>query len=252
MEKVSRSYYSLFTALEKGLSAIGFSGHGRTFFDLRYCMTDVDGYKSEINRLKEKYKKEIQIYLGVEEDMWDYVQRDDYDYIIGSAHYIKHNSKYYSVDFGITYTKRCLLEFDNDPIAMAESYYENFCRYLLTRKPDIAGHFDLLTKFDEMQDGGFFLGNKEYIELSEKYLNEAVKSECIFEINTGAIARGYRKTPYPAENLLYILKKSSAKIIVSSDAHGADAIDFQFAEMKELLKDIGFQYTYTLYNNEYI
>lgn len=240
------------SAIEKGFSVIGFSGHCNTFFDLSYCMKDVLGYQAEIKRLKEKYKKEIQVYLGIEEDMWAYAERSDYDYMIGSAHYIKHNSKYFSVDSGVDYIERCLLEFGNDPLAMAESYYKNFCEYLLKRKPDIAGHFDLLTKFDEVQERGFFLENEKYIELSEKYLGEALKSEAIFEINVGAIARGYRKTPYPAENLLYILRKENAKVTISSDAHSADTIDFKFDDMKSLLKDIGFQYTYTLYNNEFI
>lgn len=240
------------SALEKGFSTIGFSGHCNTFYDLSYCMTDVEGYKEEIKRLKEKYKKEIQVYLGIEEDMWAYAERSDYDYVIGSAHYIKHNSKYFSVDSGVDYVKRCLLEFNNDPLLMAESYYKSFCEYLLKRKPDIAGHFDLLTKYDETKDGGFFLCDKKYLALSEKYLREAIKSEAIFEINAGAVARGYRKTPYPAENLLHILKKEDAKVTISSDAHSADTIDFKFDDMKALLKYIGFQYTYTLYNNEFI
>lgn len=240
------------SAIEKGFSVIGFSGHCNTFFDLRYCMKDVDGYNAEIKRLKEKYKKDIQIYLGIEEDMWALVQRDDYEYMIGSAHYIQHNSKYFSVDSGTDYVKRCLLEFDNNPLLMAENYYANFCSYLLKRKPDIAGHFDLIAKYDEIQEGGFFLDNKKYTELSEKYLAEAIKSECIFEINSGAIARGYRKTPYPTENLLYVLKREDAKIILSSDAHSADTIDFKFDDMKALVKDIGFKHTYTLYNNEFV
>ncbi len=240
------------SALNKGFSAIGFSGHGYTFFDLSYCMQDIDGYQKEIKRLKEKYKNEIEVYLGIEEDMWDYVERDNYDYIIGSAHYIKHNEAYFSVDSGIEYTKRCLSLFSNDPIKMAECYYENFCNYLRKRKPDIAGHFDLLTKFDETAEGGFFLGNPKYLTLSEKYLYEAVKCGSIFEINVGAIARGYRKTPYPAENLLHILKKTDTKIMISSDAHSSDTIDFQFDEMRVLLKEIGFRYTYTLHRGEFI
>ena len=52
-------------ALEKGFSSIGFSGHAYTPFDLRYCMKNTEGYIREIWRLKEKYGKDIQIYLGI-------------------------------------------------------------------------------------------------------------------------------------------------------------------------------------------
>ena len=240
------------SALEKGFSAIGFSGHGYTEFDLSYCMKDIEGYNAEIKRLKEKYKKSIQIYLGIEEDMWQYVKREDYDYLIGSCHYIKKGEKYFSVDESVEDTKKYLSEFNENPLLMAESYYENFCSYILKRKPDIIGHFDILTKFDECNNSEpYFLNNKEYHKIAEKYLYEAIKSGSFFEVNTGAISRGYRKTPYPYENLLYILKKTDTKIMLSSDSHSSDNIDFYFNETRELLCDIGFRYTYILYNNEF-
>ena len=80
---------------------------------------------------------------------------------------------------------------------------------------------------------------------------EAIKSDCIFEVNTGAVSRGYRTAPYPSENLLYVLKKENAKVIISSDSHDKDNIDFGLKETEKLLKDIGFKYLYTLYNNEF-
>ena len=54
------------SAIDKGLSAIGFSGHGYTDFDLRYCMTETDKYIAEVKRLKEKYKDKIDIETGFE------------------------------------------------------------------------------------------------------------------------------------------------------------------------------------------
>ena len=76
-------------AIENGFSSLGFTGHSYTDFDLSYCMTDTAGYMAEINRLKEKYKGKIQIYLGLEEDIFSKERPDGFDYIIGSAHYVK-------------------------------------------------------------------------------------------------------------------------------------------------------------------
>ena len=240
------------SAIEKGFSSIGFSGHGNTHFDLRYCMKDEEGYRNDIKLLKEKYKKDIEIYLGIEEDMWDTKNREDYDYIIGSCHYVKKDGLYFSVDSGIDYITRGAAAFDNDFLAMAECYFENFCTYILKRKPDIVGHFDLITKWDEVEDGGFFANNKEYSVIAEKYIKEAVKSGSIFEVNTGAMARGLRTAPYPYENLLHILKKENAEMIISSDSHSADTLDFGFAEAKALLKDIGFKHTMGLYGGKFV
>ena len=56
------------------------------------------GYQAEVKRLKEKYKGEIEIYLGIEEDAYAYANRADYDYIIGSSHYYCVNGEYYPID----------------------------------------------------------------------------------------------------------------------------------------------------------
>lgn len=239
------------SAIEKGFSAIGFSGHGYTAFDVRYCMKDTGGYRSEINRLKEKYKKEIQIYLGIEEDAFHLTDRDGLDYIIGSSHYMYVNDRYYPIDSNYDYFKECLAAFDNDTVRFAEAYYSSFCKYIHSRKPDMIGHFDLITKFDE-KEACLFLNNDAYHRTAEKYIAEAAESGCLFEVNTGAIARGLRTSAYPNENLLYVLKKCGARLILSSDSHNKDTLDFGFDEAKKQLRDIGFTHLFTLYNGAFV
>ena len=96
------------SAIGKGFSSIGFSGHGYTPYDLRYCMKDTSGYKKEILRLREVYRDKIQIYLGVEEDAFSIVNRREFDYIIGSSHYLKVGGEYYPIDSGPSYFEKCL------------------------------------------------------------------------------------------------------------------------------------------------
>lgn len=238
------------SAINSGFDALGFSGHGFTGFDGTYCMKDTPGYIAEIKRLKEKYKDKIQVYFGIEEDAFDPVNRDDFEYILGSSHYIFKDGKYYAIDSNYDGFKICLDLFDYDTAALAESYYSTFCNYIARRKPDIVGHFDLITKFDEIDVPRFF-NNPEYHKIAEKYMQIASQNDVIFEVNTGAISRGYRKLPYPHENLLHILKKNNSKIILSSDTHSATTIDCYFKETRKMLHDIGFEYTYVLYDNEF-
>ena len=239
------------SALEKGFSALGFSSHGYSGFDLRYCLKDTQGYIAEIRRLKEKYEKDIQIYVGVEEESFSPVNRGDFDYIIGSSHYLQKAGKYYPVDSNLECFQKCFDVFDGDVIALSESYYQAFCSYILNRKPDIVGHFDLVTKFDEVGNFGI-LENKDYQKIAAKYAAETARSECIFEVNTGAISRFVRTAPYPSEALLHILKKANTRLILSSDSHQADTLDFGVEDAKLLLKDVGFKELYTLYNGEFI
>lgn len=237
-------------AIENGFDSIGFSGHGYTPYDLRYCMKDTDGYINEVNKLKEKYKNKIQVYLGVEEDAFSILDREKFDYIIGSSHYFCVNGKYYPIDSNYDYFKKCLEVFEYDIVNLTNSYYQAFCNYISKRKPDIVGHFDLITKFDEI-DVKRFLNNEEYLKLSEMYIKQALKSDVIFEVNTGAIARELRSTPYPNENLLHIIKKENGKLILSSDSHVVDTLDYNFKETRKMLSDIGFEYVYALSDNEF-
>lgn len=238
------------SAIDMGFDAIGFSGHGYTAFDLTYCMKDTEGYIKEINNLKEKYKNKIQIYLGVEEDAFYPLNHADYDYTIGSSHYFNVDGKYYPIDSNYDCFKKCLELFGYDIEKLTNAYYSNFCEYLSKRKPDIVGHFDLITKFDEMDDS-LFLENKKYLEIAQKYVKEVLKNDVIFEVNTGAISRGYRKQPYPHIDLLHTIKKQDGKLILSSDSHAADAICSYFEDAKLLLKDVGFQYVYVLFDGEF-
>ena len=241
---------NVISAIEKGFVSLGFSGHGYTDFDKRFCMKDVEGYINQVNAAREKYKDKIQIYLGVEEDMHTFVDRKKFDYIIGSNHYYVIDDKYYDVDATADVTEECLRLLEGNEVKLAQIYFQGYCDYLVKRKPDIAAHFDLLTKFDEKYTP-FFSDSEQYRKIAREYLLYAMKSGCIFEVNTGAIARGYRKTPYPSIDLLYTLLKNDGKIMLNSDCHSAEKLDFAFDETILLLKDIGFTHSYTLYDGKF-
>lgn len=239
-------------AIELGFNSLGFSGHAPTPFHMDYCIQNTDEYISEIKRIKEKYKNDIQIYLGIEEDVLAPADREKFEYIIGSSHYSKNGDKFYSLDTNPQIMKSCIDgAFGGNALAFAEGYFSTFCDYILKRKPDIIGHFDLITKYEEKHTEYFF-DNKDYFDIAKKHINIAANSKCIFEINTGAIARGYRTSPYPAKNLLYELKKSDAKITITSDCHNSLMLDCHFNEAKKMLKDIGFKNIWCLYNNQFV
>ncbi len=237
-------------AVDAGFKSLGFSGHGYTPYDLRYCMKDVEGYIAEITALKEKYRGKIEIYLGVEEDSYSLCNRNRFDYIIGSSHYLHTGDEYIPVDSGVKYLTECI-EKNGGTVAFAEAYYSAFCEYIERRKPDIIGHFDLMTKYDE-QGTPFFSGDEAYNAVAEKYIERALKSECFFEVNTGAMARGLRTMPYPSERLLHIIKENGGGIVLSSDCHLAENLDFAFTETREFLRDVGFEYIYMLLGGEFV
>ncbi|MBR5140370.1 MAG: hypothetical protein IKV16_04865, partial [Clostridia bacterium] len=106
-------------------------------------------------------------------------------------------------------------------------------------------HFDLVTKFDEM-GLDFYLNNEKYWDVAEKYTHIAAKSGSFFELNVGLISRGYRTSPCPHPRLLSIIKKEGGGIVLSADSHAKETLCSGFNEARALLKDIGFEYVYTL------
>lgn len=230
-------------AIDKGFSSIGFSGHVHTPYDLRYCMKDTEGYIAEINRLKTKYNGKIKILLGLEEDAFSTVDHRQFDYIIGSSHYYIVDGKYLPIDSSYDYFKACLEAFRYDAVKMAEVYYGCFFDYIMKKRPDIIGHFDLITKFDEMGESRF-LENAKYREIAEGYALKIADLGCMFEVNTGAITRGFRKTPYPSEHLLHALNKHGARFILSSDSHTVATLDGVFEETADYLYDLGIRNIY--------
>lgn len=231
-------------AIEKGYDSLGFSDHSYTKFDLRYCMQDESGYIADITNLKEKYKDKIEIYLGLEEDIFSVMNRKNYDYIIQSCHYLCVDNKYYSVDSSRDHMSKALEVFNFDILKLSKLYYETLCGFVKKRNPDILGHFDIITKFEEV-DNRQFLSNEKYLEIADRYLNEIV-NDVIIEVNTGAMARGIKSIPYPHERLLYGIKKAGGKLILSSDSHELKTLDYQFNETKKMLSDIGFDHLYVI------
>ena len=239
-------------AIAEGFDAIGFSGHGYTEYDLRYCMKDIIGYIKEILRLKEAYRSKIEIYLGIEEDSRHINNRADFDYIIGSCHYaVSRDGQVSPIDSNYDYFNKSLSFFGGDELLLAEQYYSHFTSYINKRKPDIIGHFDLITKFDEKEKIRF-LENEDYWKIAEKYTKEAMKSGSFFEVNTGLITRGFRTAPCPHERLLRIIYQGGGGVVLSSDSHAPDTLSAHFELAKSILRDIGFTYTYTLKNGSWI
>ena len=72
-------------------------------------------------------------------------------------------------------------------------------------------------------------------------MNALVSAGKIFEVNTGAISRGWRTAPYPSRWALEQLKRRSARVTISSDSHSTDTVDCAFGQAQALLRACGFE-----------
>ena len=70
-------------------------------------------------------------------------------------------------------------------------------------------------------------GNYENMTVrADRALAELMPAPVVFEINTGAISRGCRETPYPDPRILSVLQKNHVRLLRTSDCHRKENLLF--------------------------
>ncbi len=219
-------------AIKRSLKKIGFSEHSYTFFDKSYCMSEEGAqmYKAEIEMLKEFYRPDIEILCGIEQDYYSASPAESYDYIIGSVHYLRFGNDYIPVDESAEILKNAVQKyFDGDFYAACEKYYQTMSHIVQKTDADIIGHFDLITKFNEKYKF-FDEKNERYVRAYNSAVDALIPFDVPFEINTGAISRGYKTVPYPSPDIMEYIHQKGGKTILSSDSHTKDTLCFEFGK----------------------
>ena len=226
------------SAIEKGMAEIGITIHSYVSFDEEVCKReeDVDRFFENVSLLKDKYRDKIKILCGIEQDYYSNPPTHKFDYIIGSVHYLKQGDDFLSLDLSSENLDEIVkTHYNNDYLLLAEDYYNTLQNVVTKTGADIIGHIDLITKF--VEKGTYFdIVGERYLTAAKKAIDKLIKYDKPFEINVGAISRGYRTSPYPAGEILSYIKEKGGKLILSSDAHSAENIRFQFDIWEKLLK----------------
>ena len=229
-------------AIRKGFTVLGFSGHGPCAVD--ECAMSEEGladYIRDVRTAREKYRGQIRIFLGIEEDMMQRVpSREPYNFVIGSKHFITAGEQIKSIDYSREVTREIVELYGGDFLAFARDYYEDVKKMADFGEVDIVGHLDLLMKFNEDGSFGAFT-DPEYLSCAENCIDALVEAGKILEVNTGAVARGYRNNPYPERHLLEYIRKRGGRILLNSDCHERTMLDCHYRESMELIRECGFE-----------
>ena len=238
----------ILSAIEMGMETLGFSDHSGLPFPTTWCMTPEarDAYHREINRLKAVYGDRIHILLGIEQDLCSGMPDFPYDYVIGSVHCLEVGEENYMVDESAeVLAKAAKQHYQGDYYRMCRHYYEQVAKVVETTGCDMVGHFDLITKFNE--------GGRLFDEQDPRYLRPAVEAldyllekDVIFEINTGAISRGYRRSPYPSTMLLRRIAEKRGRVTLTSDSHAKESLLCSFDAAAHLARASGIGSLYVM------
>ena len=229
------------TAINKGFTSLGFSGHSYFERDKDFSMNcdNEARYYQEVSSLKEKYEKKIKIFCGIEQDIFSPPSKLHYDFAIGSVHNVYKNGEYLVVDGSLNEIKEILEKhYDNNFDEFAKDYFETVSNVVEKTRADIIGHFDLILKNMERLH---YEPSDIFFKYAEMAVVKLIKFNKPFEINTGAMARGYRTAPYPHKTILEMIFNNGGNIIFSSDCHNKEYLDFGYEQAEQLALEVGFK-----------
>lgn len=247
-------------ALSEGFTSYGFSSHAPLPFPTAWTMEwdRMDDYVAEFRRMKEKYARRIELYLGLE---IDYLNEESnpsiarfrelpLDYRIGSVHML-YNDKCEVVDVDVPADvfKRIVDEqFNGDLEQVVHLYYGRLRRMLELGGFDIVGHADKMHYNAACYRPGL-LDEPWYDALVKDYFADIAARGYQVEINT----KSYHDlgTFYPNERYFPLLHELGIRVQVNSDSHYPERINSGRPEALQALKRAGYQTVMELYGGRW-
>ena len=232
-------------AISSDLEEIGFNDHLPLNGDsgkeqnLSMAFDELPHYVSEVMNLRKSYP-EIRIKLGIEADFTpgtesytrELLTRYDFDYVMGSVHYIG--------EWAFDHPGERKEWDSRDVDSVYKEYFELLRKSARTSLFDIIGHCDLVKKF----------GNRPVGEISRDLDDTAkVFKECgvAIEINTSGLRKPVSEI-YPSCEILQVYRKYDVPIVFGSDAHTPDDVGRDFDKAVSLARQAGYQEFVTFEN----
>ncbi len=205
-------------AIDAGLTEIGMSDHSPMpdGFDKPWRMdrSELADYFDEVERARDTFAGRLTIRIGLEADFHPgteaYVEAMiaayDWDYVIGSVHYIG--------DWGFDNPDMLHLWQSRDVNAAYVAYFDLVAASAATGMFDIIGHPDLIKKFGHRADAG----NEAVAAAEEAMLQAVLASNAALEISSAGLRKPVGEI-YPARRIVQRAAELGIPFAFGSDAH---------------------------------
>lgn len=224
----------------KNLLEIGFADHAPSFagFDPRSRMA-VEQFSIYQNIIAEakaqniipvKYGIEADYYSGCEVILRDWLAAQEFDYVLGSVHFIDVFGDIATDD--LNQRERWALV---DAKTVWQKYFAQVLELVKSKMYDAVAHFDLPKKFGFIPPSDFAIK-----EMVQPILDLMVKNNMALELNTSGLRYEVNEI-YPSPLILELAFEREIPICFGSDAHTAKDVGFGFDKAIALAKNIGYQ-----------
>lgn len=226
-------------ALAAGLSEYGVSDHApqtpEPFDDWRMLTSDLPEYFEWIERARKHVDSRIPVRAGLEcdwlPDCHEWIvnlhRAYDWDYLIGSIHYLD------GWDFDNPVWLGRWAETDVDEAW--GTYWKEYAEMARSGLFDFLGHPDLIKKFSYRPKG-------DLKRFYEPVVQAMLDADSAIELNTAGFHKPCAEQ-YPSFEFLELAASANIPITLSSDAHAPSEVARDFKKGISLLKDAGFKST---------
>ena len=227
-------------AIAAGWSEYGISDHAplrpEPFDDWRMLERDLPTYFEWIERARKHAAGRLPIRAGLECDWlegcneWiaDLASRYEWDYLIGSVHYLD------DWDFdNPKWVGSAWVDMDIDDVW--ERYWATYSRMADSGLFDILAHPDLIKKFGYRPKGNL-------VRFYEPAINAIAASGCTIELNTSGWHRPAQEA-FPSSEFLELACSAGIPVVISTDAHSPKEVGRDMQRGIELVKSVGFSET---------
>lgn len=212
------------SARRRGIKEIGLSEHDE--FSARVNMDVIKAVQAKYNDVKIRLGLEADFVPGNEDQIRQKITAADYDYVIGSIHYIN-NWGFDHPDY-----KDRFDHYDIDEIYAA--YFNLVEEMVKSRLFDMVGHMDLVKIW------GHRPKIRSITNYVEPILNIVKESGMVVEINSAGLRKPVKEI-YPAEEIVRQMFNLNIPITLSSDAHHPDQVGEGFNESISLAAKCGYR-----------
>lgn len=248
-------------AISQGFTSYGVSSHAPLPFNTHWTMEwdQMEHYFDEFKQIREKYKDQIEFYVGLEIDYLNEesnpastcFQKLPLDYRIGSVHLLYNdNNEVIDIDVSPLVFRDIVDEhFNGDLDRVIRMYYQRQMRMMELGGFDILGHADKMHYNSECYRPGL-LDEAWYDALLRDYFTAVARYGYIVEINTKAF--DIYKTFFPNKRYFPLLKELGIRVQVNSDSHYPERINNSRLEALKALHNVGYQSVVERHDNEWV
>jgi histidinol-phosphatase (PHP family) len=222
-------------AQKAGLEEVGFSDHNpmpTQFDDWRMAPDQLPKYVEMVEEARREFPH-YPIRLGLECDfipayeghIRDLATRADWDYLIGSVHYI-------TPDWDVDNPKH-LKRWTEQPVDQIwQAYFDAYTKMAESCLFDFLAHPDLVKKFGHRPEG-------DLARFYHQMLDAAAEAGAVLEVSTAGLRKDVHEI-YPSRDFLAAAHARHIPIVINSDAHSPSEVAYEFDQAYALAREVGY------------